>query len=113
MAGNLVLSAFGHVYAVEGYSLLVILAISAFPDAVTSIYVSVLRVRNRLWVAAQLYGLMAVGALAMTWVLLPIMGITAVGVSWLATQGAGSLFVWWDSRRSSAHEYQPPTTVES
>lgn len=105
-AGKLVLSAFGHTYAVEGYSLLVILAISAFPDGVTSIYVSILRVRNRLAVAAWMYGLMAAGVLTMTWFLLPIMGITAVGVSWLATQCAGSLFAWWDSghaaRSSSA-----------
>ena len=99
VAGRLVLSAFGHSYAVEGYSLLVILALSAFPDGVTSIYVSILRVRNRLSVAVWLYGVMAVAVLAMTWVLLPIMGITAVGVCWLSTQSAGSLFVWWDSRR--------------
>ena len=103
LSGKLVLSGFGPNYAVEGYPLLVALAFSAFPDSVTNVYTSVLRVRGRLSIAAWLYLSMAANALVMTWLLLPVMGITAVGVSWLVTQGLGSIFVWWDSRRSSPH----------
>jgi O-antigen/teichoic acid export membrane protein len=99
--GGPILSAFGHAYANEGYPLLVMLAVSALPDSVTSIYTSVLRVRHRLRVAAIMYALMAVAVLTMTWLLLPVLGIVAVGVSWLVTQSAGSIFVWLDSRRSA------------
>ncbi len=105
--GNLVLSAFGHAYALEGYSLLVVLAISAFPDGVTSIYVSILRVRNLLAVAAWLYGFIAVSVLSMTWMLLPAMGIAAVDVSWLVTRSAGALLAWWNNRRFTTHVLAP------
>ena len=60
IAGKSILGILGHEYAVHGFALLIIMVIAAVPDAVTNVYVAVLRVRHRLRFAACLTNGMAV-----------------------------------------------------
>lgn len=100
--GGLLLSLFGPVYPHEGRLLLVLLTLSAVPDAVTNIAVAVLRATNRLRRALWLNTTMLAASLVLSWLLLPTLGIVAVGVSWLAAQTAGALWVLVSWRRITA-----------
>jgi O-antigen/teichoic acid export membrane protein len=91
--GRFILSMFGPDYAHSGYLLLLVLAASAVPDAITNVSVSVLRVQNRLGSAALLNLGMATLSLVLAWNLLPRFGIVGAGWAWLIAQTAGSLVV--------------------
>jgi O-antigen/teichoic acid export membrane protein len=91
--GNIILSTFGEDYREHASLLLILLVLSAIPDAITNLYVSVCRVHGWLREAAALNISMAVGALITTWVLLPHVGIAAVGWAWLALQSLGTVYV--------------------
>jgi O-antigen/teichoic acid export membrane protein len=93
VAGRPIMGTFGPEYARQGTGLLLLLVASALPDAVTNVYVAVMRVRGRLRLAAALTLGMAALALVLAWVLLPPLGIAGAGVAWLAAQSAGSLAV--------------------
>src|SRR5438477_3291068 len=84
---------FGPSYVRHGLALLVILTISAVPDAITNVYVAVLRVQHHLRQAALLNIAMAALTLLLAWVLLPVLGIAAAGWAWLAAQSLGSVAV--------------------
>jgi len=90
-AGRFILGLFGAPYAAAGYALLVLLAISALPDAVSNVAVAVLRVTHRLGYSALLnLGILAV-SVAGAWVLMPALGIAGVGVAWLGAQALGAI----------------------
>ncbi len=91
LAGRYILSVFGASYAQHGLLLLRIDAFSAIPDAITSVYVSVLRVQRRLHIAALLNLSTTVITVALSWILLPEIGIAGQGVAYLIAAGAGSL----------------------
>lgn len=93
VGGRYILGAFGAGYPQHGRLLLTLLIISAVPDAITNVYVSVLRVRRRLGDAALLNLGMAALTLAMAWLLLPLVGIAGAGWAWLAAQSVGSVAV--------------------
>lgn len=93
LGGHLILSMFGPSYALYGYTLLTVLVVSAIPDAITNVYVSVLRVRKQFAQAALLNLGMAVVALAVAWYLLPQVGIVGAGWAWLIAQTTGTLAV--------------------
>jgi O-antigen/teichoic acid export membrane protein len=99
VGGGLLLRLFGPEYAAEGRWLIVLLTISAIPDAVTNIAVGVLRATRRIATAFWLNASMLVACLAASWVLLPEYGIAAVGIAWLAVQTAGALWVLATWRR--------------
>ena len=89
--GRIILGLFGTSYAAAGYRLLILLAISAIPDAVSNVATAVWRVTYRLEYAAVLnLGIMVI-ALASAWFLMPSLGITGVGVAWLIAQTWGAL----------------------
>src|SRR5262249_21531495 len=90
---------FGSNYAQHGILLLRLLIIAAVPDAITNIYVSVLRVQKRLRFAALLTLGTASLDLTLTWILLPTLGIAGTGWSFLIAQGAGSLVAGGDAIR--------------
>lgn len=92
LAGRTLLSLFGAHYA-QAMPLLIPLVISAIPDAVTNIAVSILRVRGRLVAAATMNGSMAVVALVCSWLLVRPVGLAAVGWSWLGAQTLGALAI--------------------
>jgi O-antigen/teichoic acid export membrane protein len=91
VGGHAILSIFGTEYARHGLPLLIVLVISAVPDAITNLYVAALRARNRLREAATLNMGMAVLTLLLAWFLLPALGIAGAGWAWLIAQTAGSL----------------------
>ena len=96
LGGPFILSLFGPSYAQHGLLLLMFLMISAVPDAITNIYISVLRVWGRLRSAAVLNLGMAALTLALAWILLPRLGIAGAGLAWLIAQSVGSLTVGAD-----------------
>ncbi|HET8853324.1 MAG TPA: polysaccharide biosynthesis C-terminal domain-containing protein, partial [Ktedonobacteraceae bacterium] len=91
LGGRYIMLLFGPDYAQHGLLLLMIFTIAAVPDAVTNIYVSVLRVQRRLRHAALLNLSMALLTLALAWMLLPTLGIVGAGWAFLIAQSAGSL----------------------
>jgi O-antigen/teichoic acid export membrane protein len=97
--GGTLLSAFGHAYADHAVGLLRLAVLASIPDAVTNVYVAVLRVEARLTAAASLNVGMGIGILVIAWFLLPVMGISAVGCAFLAMQLCGCVYVALDWRR--------------
>lgn len=103
VAGHFILGLFGAPYAAAGYPLLVLMAMSAVPDAVSNVAVSVLRVTHRLGYSSLLNIAILVVSLTGAWTLMPVMGITGVGVAWLGAQTLGavaSLPAFWQNRGS-------------
>lgn len=81
-----ILQIFGDNYASEGVQLLRLLALSAIPHLINSLYVSIARVtRDMTGIVISLASFCAL-ALTLSYVLLPIYGITGVGVGWLVAQ---------------------------
>ena len=103
LGGRYILLVFGPGYAQYGLTLLRIYAASAAPDAITNIYVSVLRVQRRLRFAALLQLSMAALTWALAWMWLPPLGIAGVGWAWLIAQVAGSLVAGVDVIRIRRH----------
>jgi O-antigen/teichoic acid export membrane protein len=91
VAGKLILGLFGAPYAAAGYMLLILLAVSAIPDAVSNVAVAVCRVTHRLAYSTVLN----LGILTMTlvaaWILMPRLGIAGVGAAWLGAQVVGAV----------------------
>lgn len=91
VGGRLILGLFGSSYAVAGYGLLILLAISALPDAVSNVAVVICRVTRRLGYSAVLNLGILVTTLVGAWVLMPSLGIAGVGVAWLGAQTIGAI----------------------
>jgi O-antigen/teichoic acid export membrane protein len=91
VGGKIILRFFGASYAVAGYELLIVLAISAIPDAVSNIAVAVWRVTGRLGYSAMLNLGILVAALAGAWVLMPRLGINGAGIAWGGAQLLGAI----------------------
>jgi O-antigen/teichoic acid export membrane protein len=91
VAGKLILGLFGASYAAAGYELLVLLAISALPDAVSNVAVAVFRVTQRLGYSTAVNLGILVATLVGAWILMPRLGIAGVGVAWLGAQSVGAV----------------------
>ena len=99
IGGRLVLGLFGASYATAGYGLLILLAASALPDAVSNIAVAVFRVTDHLGYSTMLNLGILTATLAAAWVLMPSLGIAGAGVAWLGVQVIGAFvslpaYVW-------------------
>jgi O-antigen/teichoic acid export membrane protein len=97
-AGRPMLGVLGPEYARHGYALLLLMIAAAVPDAVTNVYVAVLRVQRRLRFAAYLTIGMAVGAAIAAALLVGPFGIAGVGAGWLIGQSLGAVAVAVDVR---------------
>ena len=84
--GKLILAIFGPGYVSAGYGLLVLLAISAMPDAVSNVAVAVCRATNRLGYSASINLGILVLTVVSAWLLMPRFGLLGVGIGWLAAQ---------------------------
>jgi len=115
--GGQILSIFGPNYPLRGLELLHLLTIATVPDAITSVYISVLRTQHRLREAAILNILMAFIVLIVAWFLLPTMGIAAVGWGWFISQLVGTVIVVVDfvitrrTRRDTLWAEVAPETI--
>lgn len=107
VAGPLVLGLFGVQYAAAGYPLLVLLVISAVPDAVTNVGVAQWRVQGRTGLVAALNIGMATVTLVGTWLLAPHLGVVAPGWAWLTAQTLGTVVVLLDGARSRSGSRRP------
>ncbi|ORW38331.1 hypothetical protein AWB90_23880 [Mycobacterium paraense] len=97
--GGTMLSAFGHSYSGHAVGLLRLVVLASIPDAVVHVYVGVLRAEARLVAAASLLVGIGIGTVVISWFLLPVIGISAVGYAFLATQLCGCAYVVVDWRR--------------
>ena len=104
LGGHYILLFFGPSYPQHGFSLLMLLALSAVPDAITNIYVSLLRAQKRLRMAASLNLGMAAITLVLGWTLLPVLGIIGAGWACLIAQSAGTLVAGVDILILRNHE---------
>jgi O-antigen/teichoic acid export membrane protein len=98
-AGYPLLLLFGEEYAREGIALLLLLVLSAVPDAVSNIYMSVLRVQRRMRAAALLSLGPSTVALIVAWLLMPRLELVGVGVAWLGTRIVAAALALADARR--------------
>jgi O-antigen/teichoic acid export membrane protein len=104
LGGHLILALFGHDYVEHGRLLLLLLTLSAVPDAITNVAVAVLRVTDRMRTALLLNGGMLVACVGAAWLVLPVTGIMGVGLCWLASQSVGALWAVLSWRRIVGHD---------
>lgn len=82
----LILALFGRHYADYGSGALRWTALSAIPNVVTASTVGAARVRRRMGVLFAVPAGISVIVIVVSWELMPVLGITAVGISWLVAQ---------------------------
>jgi O-antigen/teichoic acid export membrane protein len=110
--GRDILELLGPAYA-GGAALLALLALGAFPDAVTNVYVAVLRLERRFHAAAALTGTMAVLTIGLSCALVSPFGIAGVGCAFVASQTVGCLLVAADVLRRRSGCPQPVDGAKS
>lgn len=88
LGAPLLLSVFGAHYAEVGTAALVLTALSAIPNVITAATVSAARVRQRMAVLFGLPAGLALTVIILSWLLMPYLGIAAVGLAWLVGQVA-------------------------
>jgi O-antigen/teichoic acid export membrane protein len=93
LLGDKLLLAFGRDYATEGATLLRLVALAALPAAVVNVYLGALRVTKRLGELMIVAGVVAVTTVALSCVLLPVMGLAGAGVGHGLGQGLGLAIV--------------------
>jgi O-antigen/teichoic acid export membrane protein len=91
--GRQILGIFGATYAVHSYGLLLLFLVVVIPDAVTNVYVTVLRIRGLLQRAAVMNLAMAVVALAGGWWLMGVFGVAGAAWAWALAQTVGCCYV--------------------
>jgi len=102
---------FGKDYSQTGVILLRLLTLSVLPTALNQIYINMKAVEKKLGVIIALACATAAGTIALSFILLPIMGVNGVGIATLGSQGMVALFIvsrWLinarkDKRRSDVH----------
>jgi len=99
--GDKILLLFTSAYSENGTSLLRILVLSCLPLSITNIYFGFKRAKMQMGSVIALNAFMAVSTLALSWALLPRMGIQGAGVAWLSSQCLTALAVilLWRLRR--------------
>jgi O-antigen/teichoic acid export membrane protein len=88
LLGDKFLLAYGKVYSTQGTRLLQLLAVAALPASVNLIYLSLVRIEKQLKSLLLVSGVMAVGTVVLSCILLSRLGIMGAGISWLAIQTA-------------------------
>ncbi len=93
VAAPLILGLFGDSYAEAGTSLLRLLALSAVPAIITTIYAAILRVERRIRTLVVLMLAQSGMVLVLSYWLLGTRGIVGVGIAWLVSQTLTATFV--------------------
>ncbi len=78
---------FGSPYAENATTLLRILAVSALPLTINTVYLGIKMVEKKLRVIVALTAFVAVITLGLSFLLLPRIGINGPGIAWLISQG--------------------------
>jgi O-antigen/teichoic acid export membrane protein len=100
--GAPLLSTFGPAYADHGIGLLRITVLASIPDAVICVYASVIRAQGRLTTVGLLYLGISIGTCVMSWLLMPMMGIIAVGWAFVAMKLCGCVYIVFDRRKHTS-----------
>ena len=87
------LLAFGSSYSESATTLLRILTLSTLPLAINTVYLYTKRVKKKLNILMAVTAFLAVTTLALSYILLPMMGITGIGIAWLISQGIVALVI--------------------
>ena len=95
--GRSVLGIFGSTYAAHSYGILLLFVVVAVPDAVTNIYVSVLRVKGEPHKAAAMNFGMATVALVGAWFFMGVFGVAGAAWAWALAQAVGCGYVAVDA----------------
>ncbi len=106
------LGLFGHAFAKEGAPVLVILCASAVFVAPTSLYLAVLRSRERSFALVAFPAAMVVSLLVWAPVLGSRFGLTGVAMAWLLSNAPFGVYAAWHLRRAT-REVMPYATAPS
>lgn len=104
LIGDKLLLLFGQAYSQNGTKLLWLVAISALPISVNFIYLSIRRVEKRLKGVVGLPAFVMVATLALSYVLLPRVGLPGAGIAWLTAHGVAAVAIiadWMRTRKGS------------
>ena len=93
LAAPWILGAFGSAYATEGRTLLVLLALSAVPNVLQTLGLTVARVQHRGRLVLVIQAAQCVVAIGLSALLLPDHGIEGVGAAWLVSQAVVAIGV--------------------
>lgn len=91
IAAPWILRLFGPAYASQGTGVLRFLALSALPQAVTTLAVSKGRVQRRMRFVVALLACLCLSILGVALALLPVLGIIGVGIAWFGVQTAAAV----------------------
>ena len=91
LVGDRILDLFGDGFAAGGHGVLVVLAVSAVPNTVFNVSVSVLRTHELLRPAGKVSVVSGALTLILAAALVPVAGATGAGTGWLLGQTAGAL----------------------
>lgn len=83
---QLILTAFGKVYAAEGATVLRLLALGTLPNILVALAISITRIQNRAALIMLIQGSLCFLILTLAYLLLPGIGINGVGLAWLISQ---------------------------
>jgi Na+-driven multidrug efflux pump len=86
LGAPLILQVFGSAYAAEGSALLRWLALGVLPNILIALFISLARVQNRSGTIMLVQGTLSLLILGLSYLWLPTLGITGVGVAWLISQ---------------------------
>jgi O-antigen/teichoic acid export membrane protein len=95
--GHQILGIFGPTYAAQSYGILLLFVVVAIPDAVTNVYVTILRARRQPHKAAAMSVAMAAVALGGAWYLMGPLGVAGAAWAWALAQGVGCAYVATDA----------------
>ena len=91
--GKWLLLIFGQGYSLSALPLLWVLCLSSLPLGVNHIYTGMLRVTGRIKELIMIWGVMAIGVLVVSYLLLPLTGIIGIGYGWLGMQLVVAVYV--------------------
>lgn len=91
--GKWLLLAFGHGYSLNALLLLWVLCLSSLPNGINYIYTGMLRVTGRITELIIIWGLIAIGVLVISYLLLPLTGIIGIGYAWLGAQLIVAIYI--------------------
>jgi O-antigen/teichoic acid export membrane protein len=115
-AAGLILSIFGEHYADTGTMLLTLSALSAIPNVVSIATVNAARVRQHRIIQFGVPAVIAVIVIPLSWILMPLMGLTGVGVALLVGQTIVAAVIlitrWLRPRRSSGVPSGPAPVLD-
>jgi O-antigen/teichoic acid export membrane protein len=113
---GLILSIFGEHYADTGTMLLTLSALSAIPNVVSIATVNAARVRQRRIIQFGVPAMIAVIVIPLSWILMPLMGLTGVGVALLVGQSIVAAVIlvtrWLRPRRFSGVPSGPAPALD-